>query len=100
MDPYEIVKVYESAKTVPEFTKVLVDKGVHPDIANKLCHVIDAAADKWEVDLSASSNKSSPKYPKFKDFWKLVPNRDKALGIMTMDEIKQWSETVFSAARL
>ena len=39
------------------------------------------------------------KYPKFEDFWNTVSNRDKDVGILTMAEIKQWSETVFKQAR-
>lgn len=53
MNPYAIVEVYERVNTMPEGVAALVKEGIDFDIAEKLIYVLDAAADKWEVDLSA-----------------------------------------------
>jgi len=56
MNEYDIVKAYEQSKTIPGVANALIKKGVDSDVAYKLAHVLGAAADKWEVDLSASRN--------------------------------------------
>jgi hypothetical protein len=38
------------------------------------------------------------KYPFFKDFWKMVPEKG-VVVMMTIQELEDWSKTVFLAAR-
>jgi len=42
--------------------------------------------------------KSNPKYVSFNDFWETVPSKGCAV-LMSIDDLKEWSETVFNKAR-
>ena len=50
-------------------------------------------------ELMNVSMNLSYKYPRFKDFWKTVSNRDSVAGLLTMKELEEWSQTVFNQAR-
>lgn len=43
--------------------------------------------------------KSNPKYVSFEDFWKTVPPKGAAV-FMSIDDLKEWSETVFDQSRV
>ena len=61
MNPYDIVAAYERSKTIPDGVAVLVDGGIDRDVAHILIRTIDAAVDKWEVDVPKTAALHSPK---------------------------------------
>ena len=61
MHPYDIVAAYEKAQTIPHGVALLVDGGIDRDVAEILMRTIDAAVDKWEVDVRKVTALHSPK---------------------------------------
>lgn len=60
-----------------------------------------AAGKKPTVSLPyGEHNTRSPKYPKFENFWKSVPDPRGSVGIMSYNHVKKWSKTVFEQSRL
>ena len=91
----KLSKLMKLNKDEDSFFRMLIVTG-QSNIMNKNQKSQIKDALKRYKDLLA---KVSPKFPEFKDFWKLVPDRG-AVGIMTRDEIEQWSKNVFTQSRL